>query len=382
MPDTAPVGAWLGSAPLEGVPPRADWARWIQTGRAPDSGDGVGFGERWAEDLDLLVAHGVSEVGLEIPWAAVEPEMGSSDEVAWATVRDRFVRARELGLSAWAVLVDTTLPGWFTDDEGGFDDDRARGLLWPRHVDRVGERVGDLVDGWIAQREPVRRVVRSRLLGLAPPGRRDAEATATGIRDALLADLEAWRLLAGTAPVAASVTARLVVAADDTIEAARNTRIDERLWWAPAASMLVDGRIEVPNLSDRALDGPAGRLVDRIIASVRPTLVVAADGSWRSRTDRAEQVRALVRATETFDELPVLGSADLAGVADDGQHRSDHLMALREAAPAGWWQADPIDGWRWEHGFTPGAGVFDADRNARPEVAALRAPGIDQNRPR
>ncbi len=372
-----PLGAWLGSAPLEGVPEAADWARWIRSGRAPAAGDGVGFGDRWAEDLELLAHHGVREVALEVPWARVQPEPGRTDEIAWATLRDRFVRAAELGMTPWAVLVDTTLPGWFADDEGGFADDRARGLLWPRHVDMVGERLGDVVGGWVAQREPVRRVVRSTLLGLAPPGRRDAEATATGIRDALLADIEAWRLLHGTAPIAASVTARLVVAAEaggagDEATIARNTRVDERLWWAPSSSALVDGRIEVPNLAERTLDGPAGRLVDRVVASVRPTLVVGADGSWRSRVDRAEMVRALRRATETFDELPVVGSADLAGVVDDGRNRPDHLAALREASPAGWWQADPIDGWRWEHGFRAGGGVFDADRDARPEVAALR----------
>ena len=368
MPDGPPLGAWLGAAPLEGVPPTADWSRWIRDGRAPGSGDGIGFGERWAEDLELLAGHGITGIGLEVSWASVEPEPGTSDAVAWAVLRDRFVRARELGLSVWAVLVDGTLPGWFADNEGGFADDRARGLLWPRHVDRVGERLGDLVDGWISQREPVRRVIRAQLLGLAPPGRRDAESTATGVRDALLADLEAWRLLAGTSPIAASVTARLVVAEDDSVEAARNTRIDERLWWAPTASMLVDGRIEVPNLADRELDGPAGRLVDRVVASARPTLVVGADGSWRSRADQDEMVRALVRASETFDELPVVGSADLAGVDDDGRRRPDHLAALSGATPAGWWQADPIDGWRWEHGFQPGAGVFDADRNPRAEA--------------
>lgn len=372
------VGVWLGSAPLEGVPTAADWARWIRLGRAPDARDGVGFAERWAEDLELLAGHGLTELALEVPWAAVEPERGRHDEVAWAAVRDRFVRAKELGLAPWAVLVDGTLPGWFADDEGGFGDDRARSLLWPRHVDTVGERLGDLVAGWVAQREPLRRVVRGHLLGIAPPGRRDAESTATGVRDALLADLEAWRLLAETAPIAASVTARLVVADDrtgatgDGLTAAKHTRVDERLWWAPAASMLVDGRIEVPNLAETELDGAAGRLVDRVIATVRPTLVVGADGGWRSRLDRSEMVRALVRATETFDELPVIGSADLAGVAADGQNRPDHLRALMEVTEAtGWWQADPIDGWAWEHGFRAGTGVFDADRNPRPELTAF-----------
>ena len=90
--------------------------------------------------------------------------------------------------------------------------DRARGLLWPRHVDWVGETFGDLVDGWVPQREPLHWALRRHLRAEAPPGGRDLKAAVQAVRAAMLADGEAWRLLRGTAPVATWQTARAIVA--------------------------------------------------------------------------------------------------------------------------------------------------------------------------
>ena len=146
----AEYGVVLTATELEGCSPAADWSRWIARGRAPDSERGsprTGFASSWAEDLEQLAGLGASTVTLTLEWADLEPQPGDIDNAAVEFRRDLLRTASELGLTPWACLVDGTLPGWFADDEGGFVDDRARGLLWPRHIDWIGETFGDLVQG-------------------------------------------------------------------------------------------------------------------------------------------------------------------------------------------------------------------------------------------
>jgi len=47
----------------------SDWARWEALGRAPASGEGNGFGTRYAEDFALLAEHGLTHHRLSIEWA-------------------------------------------------------------------------------------------------------------------------------------------------------------------------------------------------------------------------------------------------------------------------------------------------------------------------
>ena len=61
--------------------------------------------------------------------------------------------ARTVGVAPWACLLHGSAPGWFTDDQRGWLDDKAV-LTWARHVDRVAEAVGDLVAGWVPIHEP------------------------------------------------------------------------------------------------------------------------------------------------------------------------------------------------------------------------------------
>ncbi len=397
----------LTATEVEGCSPAADWSRWIAAGRAPDSdrgGPSVPFPRSWREDLEQLAGLGATSIVLTLEWAELEPQPGQHPPDAVEFRRDLLTTAAELGLRPWACLVDRTLPGWFADDEGGFDDDRARNLLWPRHIDWVGETFGDLVAGWIPQREPLLQALRRYWLGTAPPGRRDGLKAAGAVRDAMLADGEAWRLLRGTAPVAAHHTARLVVADADDPEAGPRARSIERLTWHPWIGALTEGRLQVGELPERTVDHLRDAF-DRVVVQLRPSIRVDGGGRWLHHpADRRPGptglvawpdalAEALARVVDELEGRSLVAAGDLADVTDDGRSRPDHqqrLLALvDEPGLDGWWQTSPIDGYHFGHGFALRPGLIRADRTEtaaagkfREAARAAPAPSSQEDPPR
>jgi len=59
-------GTGASSNKCEGAAPASDWARWERIGRAPQSGEGNGFGARYAEDFALLASFGLTHHRLSI----------------------------------------------------------------------------------------------------------------------------------------------------------------------------------------------------------------------------------------------------------------------------------------------------------------------------
>jgi beta-glucosidase len=377
------LGVTLTATELEGCAPAADWSRWIRSGRAPAPTDPLPYPESWREDLEQLAGLGVDSIAITLEWARLEPRPGQHDEDAIEWRREQLQACRALGVKTWAYLVDGTLPGWFVDDEGGFVDDRARNLLWPRHIDWIGERYGDLVDGWVPQREPIRWALRRHFRGTAPPGQRDAAKTAEAVRAAVLADGEAWRLLAGTAPVATHQTARPIVAerataGTENLKARPRAQHVERLLWHPWLGALSDGRLAVDDLPTRQVEHLRGAF-DRVIVELREGIEVAADGSWRAQNPEPGAMAEMVRrVADELDDHEIVGAGDLAGVADDGRARADHVQAVldltvdaaAESSVVGWWQTSPIDGYYWLAGSGARPGLITADRR---ETDAARA---------
>ena len=387
----AEYGVVLTATELEGCSPAADWSRWIARGRAPDSERGsprTGFASSWAEDLEQLAGLGASTVTLTLEWADLEPQPGDIDNAAVEFRRDLLRTARELGLTPWACLVDGTLPGWFADDEGGFVDDRARGLLWPRHIDWIGETFGDLVQGWIPQREPLHWALRRELLGTAPPGRRDMAGAAKAVQSAMLAEGEAWRLLKGTAPVAAYHTARPIYFDTDDVKARQQAAGLERFLWHPWVSALTEGQLVVGDLPIKTVDHLRDSF-DRIVVELRPAIRVDGTGRWHHHPgDQAPgptgltawpeaMAEAVHRVTDELDGRSIVATANLVDVADDGNARPDHQQAMMELVDdhslTGWWQSSPIDGYHFEHGFNARPGLISADRTETPAAEKYRS---------
>lgn len=364
------VGSVLTASELEGVAETADWHRWIARGRAPEADDGAGFRSTWGDDLVQLAELGLDEVMITLEWARLWPTPAAPDDREIEFRRDLLRAARDLGMQPWACLVDGTLPGWFADDERNFTDDRARRLIWPRHVDWIGETFGDLVAGWVPLREPRQWATWGRLVGATPPGlqrRRDAKQ----MIDALdLVELEAERLLRGSAPIASFVTGRRVIGERDNVRAAPHAQwLDHHL----AAHWI-----------DELSEGRARDAFDRVIVQLRPPIVVDEEGSWHPVPEGGEadpMLDGIEPLMDAVGDRSVIAAGDLSGITTEGGAAFDHLEAMiegaRERGAVGWWQTSPIDGWHWQHGFQSTPGVFDRDRNRRRAADALTGAGAD-----
>ncbi len=131
-------GATLATAPTLGL---ADTAA-----GGPTAGNG--FYRRWPDDLALFQAHAITDIRLTLDWARLQPKPGTLD-AGWAEQYEQMISAAEaIGLRVHATMFDGGVPRWF-DNEGGIDDDEAVVKWWPRFVERVAERFGDVVDGWV-----------------------------------------------------------------------------------------------------------------------------------------------------------------------------------------------------------------------------------------
>jgi Glycosyl hydrolase family 1 len=109
---------------------------------------GNDFVRQWPDDLKLLAESGVESVRITFDWARLQPrhDAFSGD---WVEHYENVIDAATTsGIAVWATMHDGGVPRWF-DDEGGLDDDEALIRRWPRFVERVAERFGDGVSGWL-----------------------------------------------------------------------------------------------------------------------------------------------------------------------------------------------------------------------------------------
>lgn len=341
------TGAATSSLHGEGAAPRSDWGGWEASGWVPSSRDGNGFASRYADDAALLAAHGLGSLRLTLEWARLEPSPSEKglDPVEVERYRVILRAVRDAGLEAWGCLAHTSLPGWFSEDERGFLDDRNARRVWPRHVDRVADAFGDLVDGWITFHEPVRHGLDAWLNGTLPPARRDRDDAHRGIRLLLEADAHAARLLStGAAPVATCHWLPAVRPLDGT----------------PASRQAADAAEDLLWRSWRALDhGNAWLGVSSAYG-----IAVGPDGTFH------RQPPALDEVLHALPDRPVVV---LTGAVEDDEERSDAVTRELDAQVAEavddrvdvrhvhWWSAvDGYEGWR---GFDLRTGLFDRDRN-------------------
>ena len=323
--DTEPWwGTGAAATQCEGVAPRADWAGWESEGWVPASGDGNGFRTRYADDLALWAEHGLRRYRLTIEWSRLEPYEGQWDQTAVDHVRSVLRAAGDAGVEAWACLLHGSAPGWFTDDQRGWLDDKAARLAWPRYVDRVAEEVGDLVAGWVPIHEPDLQARLGYLDGTFPPGRRDDADHRDALAALRRAEDEAARLLRGGGrPVAVSA------------------RLDERAGAGErGADLLVVSApvTEIEPALERAGDAPD--------ADDSELLVVTGDPDTGADPDQ--------RAVRLRQARSVVAEAARGGLAVRGAF----------VLPA-------VDGYEWHRGFDAKLGLFDRDRNPRPSVAEL-----------
>lgn len=394
-----PDGFWWGTAAsstqAEGAAPASDWAAIEAAGRAPRSGDGNGFGTRYAEDFAVLADHGLAHHRLSLEWARLEPEPGHHDAAAIEHYRDVLTAARDLGVAAWACLHHFTLPGWFSVDERGFPDRHSREYFWPRHVEFVAETFGDLVFGWQPVNEPTAYAFLGWRGGGFAPGRNDAEQFAEALEAIHLATFDAALRLRQTGKPVASInnlSPIFPIGTGDAAEAeARARRFDERMWgcWIGAVrggTFAVPGRapIERPELRDA---------FDLIGFSYYNAVSMGADGRFgRYPLDGTPGplgyvpwseglYHVLARLSEELPGVPLLVAEHGIGTTDDAWREAflrdslGHLVsAIDDGADVrGFFHWTAVDNYEWLAGFDVPFGLFDRERTPKGSAALAAA---------
>jgi beta-glucosidase len=376
-------GTGASATQSEGAAPESDWYALERSGRMPVSGNGNGFGERYAEDFELYAQHGLTHHRLSIEWARIEPEEGRRDGAAIEHYAEVLAAARAAGVSPWVCLHHFTLPGWFTEMGGGFVDDRARSYYWTRHVAFCAETFGDLVFGWKPINEP------GAYSGIYPHGQKRFEMLGA----VLLAQRDAWReLRGGGKPVATIHNLSPVFKVADTIPAdSMRARLDAMMWdvWMRADR---DGVLELPGRP--AVEVPDLREACDIVGfSYYSAMGVDAEGKIAPYPTSARvgpmgyapwsEGLAIVLHT-LHDELPgrPLLICEHGVGTDDDDWRCDVLresLALVERAiddgvdVRGFFHWTGVDNYEWNHGFDVQFGCFTRDREPRASAELLRS---------
>lgn len=383
-------GTGASSTQCEGAAPASDWWDLERAHGAPDSGDGNGFAQRYAEDFGLLADLGLTHHRLSIEWARIEPEPGRRDPAAIDHYREVLTAAHDAGIVPWVCLHHFTHPRWFTAS-GGFLLKPNRTEVWARHVDFVADTFGDLVGGW----QPVNEMNYYAMLAYGgegwPPQHDDPVERAAADEAIQLATAEAAvRLRSTGAPVASIFGLSAFVAHDDTPETAATVNGLYASMWDPGIGLFREGVLRVPHrepverpdlagcfdmvgFSFYANTGVRGRRRERHpIDAPRSPLGYGIDGGGLSIV--------LERLHEIVPDTALL-VAEFGVGTDDDEFRAEYLrrgLAAVEGALAGGidvrglfhWTA--VDNYEWHHGFDVSFGIIDRDRTVRPSALVLR----------
>lgn len=273
--------------------PTSDVVAWQANSADPAPPDDTGAGGPpvGLDGLDELGGGGpggdpVQQVRVVLDWARLEPANAQVDDAAVEDLRNALTLARERGLEVWGCLHDGSLPGWFAHDERGFPDERSRRYFWARHVETVGEALGDLVDGWVPIHEPSRWASRGWLDAAGPPGRReDAEGFARNLEGVYLAALEAAQRLRGSGrPVATAQWLMPAFAAPDepgapvTPQAEAAASVVDETMWRSWVRMFTEEVLVIPGRSPVPVPG-ARQAFDLVGFTYRHGVAVRGDGA-------------------------------------------------------------------------------------------------------
>ena len=389
-PDGFMWGTGASSTQCEGAAPASDWWQWERDGHAPISGDGNGFGTRYAEDFAMLADLGLTHHRLSIEWARVEPERDRHDDAAVAHYRDVLAAARDAGVAPWVCLHHFTLPRWFAD-AGGFLDESNWTDRWPRHVDFVADTFGDLVTGWQPVNEMNYYAHAAYGGGGWPPGRDDPDARAQADEAIQLATAEAAvRLRQTGAPVASIFGLTVPVAQDDGSESAIAVDRFYASSWTPGLGLFRDGVLRVPGRDPVERADLAGAF-DLVGFSYYTTLGFR-DGRPARHPPEAPRSPlgygifpdglglVLDRLHAEVPDAPLLVAEYGIGTDDDDQ-RAEYLRRGVEIAHdalergmdiRGFFHWTAVDNYEWLHGYDVRFGLIDADRNVRASAQVLR----------
>ncbi|MGO9912750.1 MAG: family 1 glycosylhydrolase [Acidimicrobiales bacterium] len=383
-------GTGASSAQCEGAAPASDWAAWEQVGKAPPSGDGNGFGSRFAEDFELFARLGLVHHRLSIEWARIEPERGRVDRAGVDHYREVLTAALDAGIHPWVCLHHFTLPQWFVD-AGGFLVEANRTGSWARHVDFIGETFGDLVRGWQPVNETNYYALAAYRGGGWPPGHNDREEAAAVTEAIHLATAEAAvRLKQTGAPVASIFGLSEAIAHDDDPSTKRLVERFGEVNWSTGLDLFRDGVLRVRGREVLERPDLAGSF--DLIGFSYYSCVGVRSGKMVPHPDDAPRSPlgygiwadglglVLDRLHRELPRVPLLVAEYGIGTDDDAARAAylERGLQVMNAAIGrgvdvrGVFHWTGVDNYEWLHGYDVSFGIIDRDRRVRRSAQVLK----------
>lgn len=389
-------GSAASSTQCEGAAPASDWLAWEQAGKAPASGNGNGFAERYAGDFRLLKEIGLDHHRLSIEWARIEPHEGERDRDAIKHYHEVLEAAERAGISIWVCLHHFTLPKWFTDS-GGFLGEKAADS-WRRHVEFINDEFGASVFGWQPINEPAAYAAMSYLGGMGPPGVTDLSAFQDATRAIYIAWRDAWQSLSDQGrPVSTIHNLSPVFPADPDNDGDRFAAdlFDRNLFGVPLRAIR-DGVLEIPGREPEEIEGLAGS-ADYIGFSYYSATAVSSEGLGIDAMrpyppgERVGPMRyapwpegiglVIDRIHGEVPSIPILVVENGIGTDDDTWREEFLTKSLKTisgrisggADVRGFFHWTACDNYEWLEGFGVRFGIIDMERNVKPSARVLTA---------
>jgi beta-glucosidase len=368
-------GTGASATQAQGAGTDSDWWAWEREGRAPISGEGNGFGTRFAEDFALFAKWGLRHHRLSLDWSRLEPAPGRFDQQAIEHYRAVLTAGQDTGLMVWACLLHGALPSWFTA-QGAFLSSDAT-LRWRRWVEFAAETFGDLVFGWKPVNGPASFATKRYLTGQFPPGITDQQMFGRALQAIQVADFEAAKLLRTTGRPTASVEALAPIVPRSEAARPAARAFDAVLWdsWLRLARSDEYGdafdyigfsyyfAVEIDE-AGRPGPYPPGK-------AVGPQGYVPWPDGIRLVLDRLAE--ELPGSKLLVSELGYGGSDDTARVEYLSRALTHINAAMRDGIDvAGVFLWTGVDNYEWTDGYAVPFGLFTADRRPRPSADFVR----------
>lgn len=175
-----PRGFLWGSATaahqVEGNNTNNDWWAWEQEPGRIFEGHKSGkacewWNGRWREDMDRAKEDGQNAHRLSVEWSRIQPAPDRWNEEALDRYLEMVRGMTEMGITPLVTLHHFTNPLWLSETGGWENPDTP--ALFGKFVERVVERLKDMVNYWTTINEPNVYALQSYLFGNFPPGVKD-----------------------------------------------------------------------------------------------------------------------------------------------------------------------------------------------------------------
>lgn len=175
FPDGFVWGTATAAHQVEGGNANNDWWAWEHdpdSGCVEPSGDAIDHYHRYEEDIALLAGLGFTAYRFSLEWSRIEPEDGEFSRAALLHYRRMCEACRAHGLEPIVTLHHFTTPRW-VGALGGWETAEAVDRF-VRYSDRALGALADVVGRVCTVNEPNIVATMGYLMGVFPPGRRDA----------------------------------------------------------------------------------------------------------------------------------------------------------------------------------------------------------------